>query len=328
MPEQLSQAQIDELLNRLNKGGPIAETEDGDRAKEYDFKSPKKFTKEQLKALDGLHENFSRMMSSYLSSLLRTYCEMEVVQIEEQTYYEYNNALPDSALLGIIDFFPKEKDYNESFLIMDVSTAIGFLMVERLLGGSGKGYSPNRDYTDIEIAIINTVFIKMTELLQESWGNYIDTDMSLRSIETNSRMMQALAPEDTVVIVMVDMKIGELKGNLNICIPGECLEEIIDSFSVRYMRASKKQQDPEKESAKKELILEELTESDLEITAILDNFQMRLRDITQLQVSDVVLLNKDIKSDIIVTVDNEPWFTAKLGESRLKKLVKLNNSIA
>lgn len=326
MPEQLSQSQIDALLQKINTGDVSISEDEGRKIKDYDFKSPKKFTKEQLKALDGLHENFSRMLSSYLSGLMRDLCEITVQQIEEQSYYEYNNALPDSALLGMIDFSPVDKRYGESFFVLDISTSIGFIMVERLLGSQKKPYSISRDYTDIEIAILDKVMHKVVDYLKESWNNYLEADIQLRNIETNSRLMQALAPEDTVVIVMMSMKMSGVTGNMSVCIPAESLEEFIDSFSVRYMRTSKKQ-DPGKEAAKKEWILDELMESDLEIRATLDNFQMKLRDIAQLQPTDVIMLNKDIKSDILVTVDNEPWFTAKLGESKMKKSVKLNKSI-
>ncbi len=330
MPEQLSQAQIDALLNRMNTGGEVVEPareEEPDKAKEYDFKSPKKFTKEQLKALDGLHENFSRMLSSYLSGLLRDFCEIEMLQIEEESYYEYNNALPDNALLGMIDFLPEEKKYSEAFFIMDISTSIGYLMVERLLGGgSAKPFTPDRDYTDVEIAILEKVLSKATNLMQDAWGNYLDVKMPLRSIETNPRLLQVLSPEDTVIIVMMNIKLGSMTGNISICIPAENLEEVIDNFSMRYARSAKKQ-DPQLEQLKKQWILDELTESSLEIKAVLDSCQMSLKDILQLQVSDVVMLNKDIKSDITVMVDNELWYTAKLGETGMKKSIKLNKPV-
>ncbi len=328
MPEQLSQNQIDDLLNRLSTGVSPAGG-NVEKIREYDFKSPKKFTKEQLKALDGLHGNFARMLSSYFSGLLRTYCEMDVIQIEEQSYHEYTNAITDTALLGIIDFLPKENKDGESFFIMEMSAAIGFLMIERLLGSSpGRApVTPGRNYTDIEMAILNRVFTKSASLLSEAWNNYIESEVHLRGIETNPRMMQALSPDDTVVIVMLGIKAGELSGSLSMCIPAECLEEVADSFNQRYKRAVKKQ-DPLAESQKREMILEELTASDLPVTAVLDEFQMKLKDILRLQVSDVILLNRDIRSDIVVTVDQEPWFTAKLGESKLKKMVKLNASIA
>lgn len=329
MSEKLSQGQIDALLKRLNSGEPDMNEEEnaqGKKVKEYNFKSPKKFTKEQLKAMDSLHENFSRMLSSYLSGVLRVFCEVSVLQIEEQRYYEYNNALPDSALMGLIDFKPANKHYSEGTFIMDMSTSLGFSMIDRLLGGSGDGYNFNRDFTDIEIAILENVFAKIVANFQEAWCNYLEVKTDLTSIETNSRLLQALAPEDIVVIVALNMKIKNLNGNLSICIPAVNLEEIINSFSLKYTRVSKRPT-LNNEEGKRQIIFNSLTASDLEIKAVLDNLQLDLRDIVHLRVDDVIPLNKSISSDIEVLVDNIPWFYGKLGESKVKKAVKLDRLI-
>ena len=167
--KQLSQAEIDALLNQLTSGGPAASEDESAKIKKYDFKSPKKFTKEQLRTLDGLYENFSRMLSSYLSGILRQFCEVTVLSIEEQRFFEYNNALPDSALIGKIDLKPVDKHYSDGMLLMDMSTALGFFMIERLLGGAGTNYHLTRDYTDIELAILDNVFTKILSRLQDAW---------------------------------------------------------------------------------------------------------------------------------------------------------------
>lgn len=330
MAEKLTQGQIDALLNRLSSGAPDEAIEDSDaswKVKEYDFKSPKKFTKEQLRTLDSLHENFSRVLSSYLSGLLRVFCEVSVLQIEEQRYYEYNNALPDSALIGLVDIRPADRHYDEATFIMDMSTTLGYFMIDRLLGGSGDGCNLTREYTDIEIAILENVLQKIANHLEMVWSNYVEVKAELSSIETNARLMQALAPEDIVVIVVLNMKIKNLQGNLSICIPAANLEGMINSFSIKYSRAGKRQL-MENEIAKKQLIMEELNDSDLEIKAVLDEFQLDLRDIVQLQVHDVIPLNKNINSDIYISVDDTPWYSAKLGECKLKKAVKLKNLIS
>lgn len=327
MPESLSQSQIDELLKRMHSGEVNAEEEKKPKIKEYDFKSPKKFTKEQLKALDGLHENFSRVLSSYFTSILRGVCEVSVLQIEEQRYYEFNNALSDNSLIGMIDFAPEDKKYSETSFVMDISTTFGFLVVERLLGGNGPVYAPQRDYTEIEIAVLQSVIEKVTYYLQDAWQNYLPVNTRLRSIETNARLLQAFPPQDTVVIVALSVKMEAYNGTITICLPAENLEEVIDSFKTRYSRSSK-QQDPDKEQEKKDMIIHSLKQSDLEIKAVLDQFQMSLGDILQLQVHDVIALNKKIDSNICVTVDGAPWYYAKLGESKLKKSVKLIDTIA
>ncbi len=128
MPEQLSQSQIDALLKKMASGEENVQ-EEKRKIREYDFKSPKKFTKEQFKALDSLHETFARMLSSYFSGLLRTVCEIEVMELEEQRYYEYNNALPDTALIGLVDVLPANKHCDNTTMILDLSTTIGFFLL-------------------------------------------------------------------------------------------------------------------------------------------------------------------------------------------------------
>ena len=327
MAEKLSQGQIDALLKRINSGDKTVELDNEKQIREYDFKSPKKFTKEQLKTLDGLHENFSRLLSSYFSGLLRMFCEVSVLQIEEQRYYEYSNALPDNALIGMINLKPANKQYNEATLIMDMSTTIGFFMIDRLLGGSGEGYNLNRDYSDIEIEILKNVFHKICRHLQEAWCSYIEVETNLTSMETNSRLLQALAPDDIVVIVALNMKIKNLNGGLSLCIPAANLEEMIGNFSVKYARTFKRQ-DPEQEEAKRKMIFERLTDSDLEVKAVLDQFQLNLSDVMNLQLADVIPLSKSINSDIDIVIDDIPWYSAKLGKVKMKKAVKLNELIS
>ena len=325
MSEKLTQAQIDALLGQLNSGG-LNKADDSKKIKKYDFKSPKKFTKEQLRALDSLHENFSRMLSSYLSGVLRVFCEVTVLSIEKQRYFEYNNALPDNALIGMVDFRPQNKRYSEGIFLLDMSVPLGYFMIDRLLGGNGSCYNLNRDFTEIEIAILTNTFQKVVDRLQNSWSNYLEAEFTLSEIETNARLLQALAPEDIVVIVMLDVKIKDISGNMSICIPAEILEEIIATLGIKYTRTSKRQSS-EDEMERRQMIFEELLDSDLEVKAILDQAELTLQDILQLQVSDIIPLNKSIYGDIQVAIDGIPWYNAKLGEVKSKKAVKLEDLI-
>ena len=328
MPEQLSQSQIDALLQKMSSGEAHEVQEETTKVREYDFRSPKKFTKEQLKSLDSLHETFSRMLSPYFSGLLRTACEIEVAQIEEQSYYEYSNALPDTALIGMLDLKPVNHNYDEARMIVNLPMSIGFYLVDRVLGGPGTGIDYDRDYTDVEITILSTVLQNITQRLQDTWSSNLDLEIKMDGIETNSRLLQVFAPGDVVVIVVLNVKFdNKMDGLMNICIPGEFLEQVSDTFNIRYAHASKRQ-DPSKEESKKRLILENVCSSNMEVQAIFDQFQMSLKDIMQLQPDDIIPLSKPINSDILVTIDKTPWFTAKLGETKQKKAIKLQNIVS
>lgn len=322
MLEILSQNQIDELLSGINSG-EVEVGSDEKRIREYDFKTPRKFTKEQLKTLGRLHENLSRLISSYLSGALRVFCEVSVLQIEEQRYYEYSNALPDNAMIGMMEMKPANENFDEATLILNMSTSVGFLIIDRFLGGSGEGYDMDRDFSDIELAILENVLKKISRYMQEAWNNYIDVKIDFTSIETNPRMVQTQSPEDIVVIVALNVKVKNLTGTISICIPSMNLEEMIESFSSRYIKSAKKL-DVDKDAVRKQVILGSVKNSGLEMKAVLHEFQVDLQDILQLQVGDVIPLNKRVNSDIYLMVDNIPWFEAKLGETKLRKAVKIN----
>ena len=326
MADILSQAQIDALLKNIDSGGITEETEEEkakQKIKDYDFRSPKKFTKEQLRIMDSLHENFGRLLASYLSGVLRSPCNIEVMQIEEYRYYEFNNALSDNALVSLIDITPANKNVNTSTMLMDISPQIAYYMIDRLLGGSGEPVQINRDFSDIEVNIMKHEVKKMMKYLQEAWGDYIDNTCELASVETNSRLIQIYSPEDIVVVISLQVKIEKIEGAITMCIPGMGLEEMMADFESKYGRLTQKISNVTKESVRKQLIRQAVDNSSLEMVANLQDLMINLNDVLNLQVNDVIPLGKNINSDILVKIDSVPWFTARLGEVKENKAVKL-----
>lgn len=323
MAEALSQSQIDELLSRMRSGDVSqAPAEPEQKIKEYDFSSPKKFTKDQLKSLNSLYENYARVLSSYFTSILRSACEVTISQIEEQRYYEFSNALPDNTLIGIISFQPEEGNYDEMAMMFELSTTFGYLLIDRLMGGTGELFAPDRDYTEIELSLLKMIMGNATKYLRDVWSSSFELKTELQSVETNGRFIQTYGPQDIVVIVTLEINDEYYKGTANICMPTANLEEIINGFMIKYNHAVK-QQDEEKDQMKKDRLMEYLKVSEIELEAHLDDCLMSLGDLTQLQVNDVISLNKKIDEDITVQVEGIPWFRARLGEVDSQKALKL-----
>ncbi len=325
MAEALSQSQIDELLKsaRNNTGSKLTPTVPQVRIKEYDFSSPKKFTKDQLRSLGNIYENFARVLTSYLSSVLRNTCTMKVLDVEEQRYVEFSNSLPDSTLVGAIAFEALGLGGMSDTLLMQFPTSLGYLLCERMLGATDTPFLPDRGYSEIEMAIINMIFNNITKYMQDAWSNFFDIKTSLRSIETNGRLIQAYAQQDIIVITSIEFTEGDYTGLLHICIPADNLENIIDSFSIKKPKSNVTHAQEEEEMQKKKMLFGYLKESDLHMEAILDNFEIPLSDIVYLQPGDVISLNKKIDHDINVIVEGVPWCTAKIGESNHKKAIKI-----
>ena len=326
MAEALSQSQIDDLLNKMRSGDiEKAPAEPNKKIKEYDFSSPKKFTKDQLKSLNNLYENYSRMLSSYFTSILRSSCEITISQIEEQRYYEFTNALPDSTLIGILSFLPEGSTYGETTMMVEFSTSFGYMLIDRLLGGNEEPISLEREYTEIELSLLRLVMDKITFYLKEAWSSFFSLEAHFVTIETNGRFVQTFAPQDVVVIITFDIDDEFYKGSANICMPAENLEDLIDSFSVKYNHSTKKQ-DALKEKQRYDRMLDSIKQSEISMEAHLDDCFMSLGEIAQLQVNDVIFLNKKINEDITVNVEGIPCYKARLGEVDSKMALRLVNT--
>lgn len=329
MADVLSQSQIDALLNSFSSEGSKAFEEIEEQAKEqkiksYDFKMPKKFTKEQLKVIDGIFENYSRVLSSYLTGLMRIYCKVEVLQIEEQLYYEFNNALPDYVMMSMVNMGITDDDVLETSCIMQVSNPIAFSMMDRLMGGGGSYVEQNRDFTEIEVGLFSNVLGKMAGLLKDPWGTYIDINPTITTIETNARVMQSISPDEVVILVVLEMEIKDVKNTMTFCIPAMNLESIMAKFGDRWSRTTKKL-DPKKERERRVSLLEAIKDSELKIDAVLCETKLDLYDVLTMQPGDVIPLNMPIDSNVTVKIGDNLWFDGKLGIKNKKKAVKIDN---
>lgn len=331
MAEVLSQKQIDELLGSLNNGSmnfkEIEEQSSTKKIKEYDFLSPKKFTKEHLKLLNSVFDNFSRILSLHLTSMLRSTVQLEVLQVEEEVYHEFNNALSDSVLVGVMNLNNKERRIEDKPILVEMSRPVSFSIMDHLLGGNGEGYIIERDYTDIEMALMEYLFKQIATLLDNAWHNYFEIQHTLSMIETNSRLIQMIEPDESVAIVVIEISLKNLKGNMNICLPASSLYEILKAYDSKYIRAPKKE-DEAIEKQRKEYIIKNLKDSLLSVSAVLGQTSISLQEILNLQVGDVIPLNaKSDENSIILNVEGVPWFTGQIGSKNRKYAVKVDSTI-
>ncbi len=287
----------------------------------YDFKSPKKFTKERMSIVENLYEGFSRSLATYLTGLLQVYCEVSVSKIEECRYQEYSNSGEDLSLFGLMNLIPDNKEYNESPLALEMEPALGFFMIERLLGGQGTEYDLDREFTDIEMAILEHLFTKITSYVQDAWNGYMDIKAVLGRMETNSHFLQMSAPEDVVVIVQMNVQVKEMNTNLYLAMPAANVEELTSKFGFKYVQRRKRSDNVMRS---RDNLVQNLLESEVELRAILQQFELDAQDIVKLQVGDVVPLNKNIDSDIEVRVEDVLSFYAKPGHTKLRKAVQID----
>ena len=217
MSEVLSQNEIDNLLKALNSGeidvDVMKDTNDGS-VKNYDFKRPSKFSKEHLRTLELIFDHYGRLLSTNLPVYLRKNVQVSVAYSESVTFSEFSNSLGNPSVLSIIKFDPLPGD-----IIINLTSNLGFAMVDRMLGGPGKSMDKVRDFSEIELRILEKLLVVSMQLLREPWKNVMEINPLLDRIETNPQFAQIIAPNEMIAIVTLNMKIGDVEGFMNVALP-------------------------------------------------------------------------------------------------------------
>lgn len=323
MAETLTQEQIDALLSSAMSGGVVESSKEPD-VKEYDFRAPKKFTKERIKILDSIFDNYARLLSSYLTGLLRLYCKVTLASIEEQRYFEFNNALPDYVMMGTLDLGIHDDDIGTVTSIVQLSNSLTYTLIDRLLGGRGEYKDADRDFTEIEVSIIDKIINNMAALLREPWEPYLEVNPTVVNIETNSRVYSAVDYDDTMILVALEATVNDTKTIITICMPVLSLDEVMQKYMTRSVRTTRKF-DAAREQERRDNIMNALNETSLDITAVLGKTSLDVFDVLNLQIDDIIPLDISIESNVKLRIGSKVWFDGKLGSFNQNKAVKIEN---
>lgn len=322
MGEVLSQSEIDNLLAALSTGELDADQiqgEDEKKVKDYDFSRPTKFSKEHLRTLEIIFEHYGRLVSTNLPAYLRKNVQVSVASSETVTFSEFSNALSNPVILGIINFAPLN-----GTIIIDLATNLGYAMLDRMLGGSGIPLEKNRDFSEIELSIIQKILVMLTQLLREPWKNVIEVEPLLTRLETNSQFAQVIAPNDMIAIVTLNMKIGDIEGFINVCLPFFTLEDVMDKLNTKYWFSTMQEnQDEDCE----ELLEAMIRKVDVPIKAVLGKSTLSVSDFLNLQVGDCIRLDSRVDTDMDVYVGNIKKFTALPGANKDSYAVRITSVI-
>ncbi|SFQ97165.1 flagellar motor switch protein FliM [Desulfoscipio geothermicus] len=310
MQEILSQGEIDSLLQALNTGSiPVQEIETtGEMAKvkSYDFRRPNKFSKEHLRTLEMLHQHYARHLSSFLSGYLRTNINIELASVSQIIFDEFIRSIPTPTILTVFDLLP----LNGS-AIMEANTGFIFPIIDLLFGGNGSTGDLNRELTDIETQVTKKIVARMLEYLVPTWQDIFEIKPEVRSIETNPRLQQLYSPNEVVALLTFTVTLGENdQGMINLCLPYIMLDPVIAKLSVRQQfirQFSSTQEDNTKN------IAYWLNRCEVDITAVLGDAGITVEDFLQIQQGDVIVLDKNINSDLDVLVGDNLKFGAQVG---------------
>lgn len=295
----------------------------------YDFRNPKKFTKEHLSNLNNLNESFTRILASQLSAMLRVFCEVNVARVDEKKYGDFVTSVPEKTFIGIIKITDSsETGDKESAMLLYVPSVINFFMIDILLGGSGEGCYLEREYTEIEVEILKNFYDKITQYIYDAWSPLVDVKLYPDNYETNPRLIQVLSHDDAVVEVDYEIKLGNLNRNtIKLCIPAVCIDEFFVFSNTNQKHNTKRHISQADDINRANAIMSALSETELELKAVLGSVELDMQEILSLEKGDIIPIDTKINDDIIVEVGDVPWFSAKLGEMKIKKAVKICDNI-
>lgn len=323
MSEVLSQNEIDALLSALSKGAvnaeELKEEQNRKRIRVYDFRRPSKFSKDQINTLQVIYENYARSLGTYLSAQLRTPVQIEVLSVEQLTYEEFIRSIPNPTILSIFSVYPLEGN-----AIMEINPNLGFALLDRLLGGPGATLAKVRGLTEIEQTVIERIVQRMLDYFEEPWGGIIELAPSLERMESNPQFTQLVSPSEIMMIVSLEARMGDVMGLINICIPFLVLEPIMDRLSVHYYYSlTTKPTSPENIAA----IQHKLEKSIIPVKVLLGRTSITVAELLELNVGDVISLERNIKEPLEIVIGTKTKFLAKPGVYESRNAVQISQVI-
>lgn len=319
MASVLSQAEIDELLNTLASGNAEPEPQaldEGVSIRTYDFRTANKFPKEQMRTMNVVFQTFAQLFSGKLSGILRTSVECELLSVEEVTFNEFNNSLPSPVVLGILTSAPMEGN-----LLMEVSSEAAYCIINRLMGGTAKNNDNAKQFTEIELALLERVLKQVMGVLGDAWEKVLKTTARMERLETSSQFTQIVPGTEAVALVTLDFRVGEESGLIAICIPRSAIEPVSKQLSTKtwYSSADRVKTD----EGMMNMLREKVSETGVLLTAYFNDTPATVSDVVNLQVGDVIRLNHLSSEPLNVKVQHIPKFSAEVGVMNNRYAMKI-----
>ena len=330
----LDQSEIDSLLSSVE---PVEEEKPVDEGpqifthsgvdldqieiRQYDFKRPERVSKDQMLALETLHEAFARNFGASLSGFLRTIVEVRVAACEQMTYGEFVSGLPNPTSYNLIQ--PNEL---EGQMCLEISPLIIYPIIDRLLGGTNQDlFIPQRPMTAIEQRLISNVLGRGLTALSEAWDSVCPLKFEIVSHESNPQLVQIVPPNEVVMVIGLEVRMSSRAGTMNLCIPYNVIEPVMDDLSSQSWFAVKKSEDDNTTSTR---IAQNLDQAGVDVAAVLAQTTITLRDLTEMQVGDMLVTTQPSTEPAVVVVEGEPKFLAQIGQHRGKRAARVTRSIS
>ena len=285
----------------------------------YDFKRPERVSKDQMRALQTLHEQFARNFGASLSGFLRTIVEVKVATCEQMTYGEFISALPNPTSFNLI-----ESEALAGQICMELSPLIIYPIIDRLLGGTSQDlFIPQRPMTLIEARLISNVTNRGLEAMSEAWAGVKAMTFEIKATESNPQLVQIVPPNEVVVVVGFELKMSNRAGTMSLCIPYNAIEPVMDAVSSQTWFSSGQNRSAGLESR----LSGSLAGAGVSVSGILARTTISLRDLATMAAGDLIMTETPATKPMILAVEGERKFLAHIGQHRNKRAVRIDRRV-
>ncbi len=309
----LSQSEIDSIITALGSGDISTQEESAEQVSEdevtiYDFRRPNKFSKDQMRTLKNIHENFARMLTNFLTAYLRVPVAVKLESSSQVSYEEFMNSLPLPTLVTVFSF---SELGGRAF--MEMNPYFSFPIIGILFGGEGKLINKMRELTEIELSVMRRINEKILDNLRYTWEDFADIDPVIENLDTNPQFSQLIASNEAVVLLSFSTQVEGNEGFINLCLPYITLEPMLGQLSVQnwHTRQGKKDQDEEQSLEK---LKKRLKGAEVELTALIGKTDITVADFLQFEEGDIIMLDKSVEDPIELCLEGRPKFGMNLGK--------------
>jgi len=314
MADVLSQNEIDALLSALSTGelesDDVNKDEEKHKVKLYDFRSPQKFSKEHIRTLELIHDNYARIISNYLTGHTRQNVKVKIETVEQIAYEEFIHSVQNPTIITMFKMPPLS-----GTIILETNPQFSLQMIDILLGGKGNRKIETKEFTDIDKNIMKQITTGMINNLRMAWESIIDVEPEIEAIETNPAINQTMAPNDPVALITFSVEMNKRSTFINMCLPYLSIEKILDKLVMQY---AFRNNDESLMAESREKIEKGINKVDVDVIAELGHASVTVDDFLKLTVGDVIKLDTKSSSPIKVYVGNEECYYAKPGLSGKK----------
>ena len=309
MADVLSQNEIDALLSALSTGElaseEVGKEDENHKIKLYDFRSPQKFSKEHIRTLELIHDNYARIISNYLTGQTRQNVKVKIETVEQISYEEFIHSVQNPTIITIFKMPPLS-----GTIIFETNPQFSLQVIDILLGGKGNRKIETKEFTDIDKNIMRQITAGMISNLRLAWESILDVEPEIEAVETNPAVNQTMAPNDPVALITFSVEMNKRSTFINMCIPYLSIEKILDKLVVQY---AFRNDDESLMAESREKIEKGINKVDVDVIAELGHTNITVDDFLRLTVGDVIKLDTKSSSPIKVYVGNEECYYAKPG---------------